>query len=41
MNTAIIGSGNIGSRLAKNLTTGGERILVADKTLAKAQKLAG
>lgn len=40
MNVAIIGLGNIGSRLAKNLTTGGERIIVADKTLAKAQKLA-
>jgi predicted dinucleotide-binding enzyme len=41
MNTAIIGLGNIGSRLAKNLTAGGEKITVADKTLAKAEKLAG
>jgi predicted dinucleotide-binding enzyme len=41
MNTAIIGLGNIGSRLAKNLTAGGQRIIVADKTFAKAEKLAG
>jgi 8-hydroxy-5-deazaflavin:NADPH oxidoreductase len=41
MNTAIIGLGNIGSRLAKNLTAGGESIIVADKTLAKAETLAG
>lgn len=40
MKTAIIGLGNIGSRLAKNLTTGGESIIIADKTLAKAEKLA-
>jgi 8-hydroxy-5-deazaflavin:NADPH oxidoreductase len=41
MNTAIVGLGNIGSRLAKNLTTGGQKIIVADKTRAKAEKLAG
>ncbi len=41
MSTVIIGLGNIGSRLAKNLTVGGQKIIVADKTLAKAQKLAG
>jgi predicted dinucleotide-binding enzyme len=41
MNTAIIGLGNIGSCLAKNLTAGGGSIIVADKTLAKAEKLAG
>jgi 8-hydroxy-5-deazaflavin:NADPH oxidoreductase len=41
MNTAIVGLGNIGSRLAKNLTTGGQKITVADKTRAKAEKLAG
>ena len=41
MNTAIIGLGNIGSRLAQNLTAGGESIMVADKTLAKAEQLAG
>ena len=40
MNTAIIGLGNIGSQLAKNLTAGGENVIVADRTLAKAEKLA-
>ena len=36
MNIAVIGMGNIGSRLAKNLTMGGQKIIVADRTLAKA-----
>ncbi|MBC8742709.1 NADPH-dependent F420 reductase [Paraburkholderia sp. UCT31] len=40
MNTTIIGLGNIGSRLAKNLITGGERILVAAKTPEMAEKAA-
>ena len=40
MNTAIIGMGNIGARIAKNLVAGGEKIVVADRTLAKAQKVA-
>jgi predicted dinucleotide-binding enzyme len=40
MRTAVIGVGNIGSRVAKNLTVGGRKIIVTDKTLAKAQKLA-
>jgi 8-hydroxy-5-deazaflavin:NADPH oxidoreductase len=40
MKTAVIGLGNIGSRVAKNLSAGGQKIIVADKTLAKAQKLA-
>jgi predicted dinucleotide-binding enzyme len=40
MNTATIGLGNIGSRLAKNLTAGGQSVIVADKTLAKAEKFA-
>jgi predicted dinucleotide-binding enzyme len=40
MKTAIIGLGNIGSLLAKHLTTGGEEIIVADRTLAKAEKFA-
>jgi predicted dinucleotide-binding enzyme len=40
MKTAVVGLGNIGSRVAKNLTVGGRKIIVADKTLAKAQKLA-
>ncbi len=33
--------GNIGSRLAKDLTNGGEKFIVADSTAAKAEKLAG
>jgi 8-hydroxy-5-deazaflavin:NADPH oxidoreductase len=41
MNTAVIGLGNIGSRLARNLTAGGQKVMVADKTPAKAEKLAG
>jgi Trk K+ transport system NAD-binding subunit len=41
MKTAIIGLGNIGSQLAINLTSGGENVIVADRTLAKAEKLAG
>lgn len=41
MSTAIIGLGSIGSRLAKNLTVGGETVIVADRTLAKATKLSG
>ena len=41
MNSAIVGLGNIGSRLAKNLTAGGQKIIVADRSLAKAEKLAG
>ena len=40
MSTAIVGLGNIGSRLARTLTTGGQKIIVADKTLAKAEKVA-
>jgi len=40
MNTAIIGLGNIGSRLAKNLVTGGERIIVAAKTPDEAEEVA-
>jgi len=41
MNTAIIGLGNIGSRLATNLTAGGQSVIVADRTLAKAEEFAG
>lgn len=41
MKTAIIGLGNIGSRLARNLASGGQEIIVADKTLTKAKSLAG
>lgn len=40
MKTAIVGLGNIGSRVARNLVEGGERIIVADRTLAKAERLA-
>jgi len=39
-NTAVIGLGNIGSRVAKNLAAGGEKITIADKSLEKADKLA-
>lgn len=41
MNTTIVGLGNIGTRVARNLAAGGESIIIADKTLAKAEKLAG
>src|SRR5215470_19640744 len=40
MNTAIVGLGNIGSRLAKNFTAGGEKITVAERTLEKADRFA-
>ena len=40
MQTAIIGLGNIGSRLARNLAAGGQNLILADKTLAKADQLA-
>ena len=40
MSTAVIGLGNIGSRLARNLAAGGEKIIVAAKTFPKAQELA-
>jgi predicted dinucleotide-binding enzyme len=37
MKTAIIGLGNIGSRVAKNLVAGGESIIVAARDLTKAK----
>ena len=40
MKTAIIGLGNIGSRLAKNLTAGDQHIIVSERSLAKAERLA-
>ena len=40
MKTAVIGLGNIGSRLATNLVNGGETLLIADNTLDKAKQLA-
>jgi predicted dinucleotide-binding enzyme len=41
MNIAIVGLGNIGARLAKNLSAGGQPIIVTERTLSKAEKLAG
>jgi 8-hydroxy-5-deazaflavin:NADPH oxidoreductase len=40
MKTAIIGVGNIGAQLAKNLTAGGEEIIIANRDVSKAEKLA-
>ncbi|MFF0739146.1 NAD(P)-binding domain-containing protein [Streptomyces sp. NPDC004111] len=40
MTTAIIGAGNIGSRLATNLVAGGEQVLLAARDLTSAQLLA-
>lgn len=40
MKTAIIGLGNIGAALARNLAAGGESIIVAGRELGKAQALA-
>jgi predicted dinucleotide-binding enzyme len=40
MKTAIIGVGNIGSTLAKNLTGGGENIIIANRDVSKTEKLA-
>ena len=40
MNVAIIGLGNIGSKIATNLASGGRSVIVADKTQAKAEELA-
>jgi len=40
MKTAIIGLGNIGAQLAKNLATDGEQIVVANRDISKAEKLA-
>jgi predicted dinucleotide-binding enzyme len=40
MKTAIIGLGNIGSRIAKNLAAGGESIIVAGRDLTKAKAFA-
>lgn len=41
MNIAIIGLGNIGARLAKNLSAGEQPIIVSERALSKAEKLAG
>ncbi len=40
MSTAIIGLGNIGAKVAKNLTAGGMQVIIADRTPEKVQKLA-
>jgi len=39
MKTAIIGVGNIGAQLAKNLTAGGQEILIGNRDVSKAEKL--
>jgi 8-hydroxy-5-deazaflavin:NADPH oxidoreductase len=41
MTTAIIGLGNIGSALARNLVQGGERVILANRDKSKAVELAG
>ncbi len=40
MKVAIIGLGNIGSRVAKNLTTGGQSVIVSERNLDKAKAFA-
>ena len=40
MRTAIIGLGNIGSKVAANLAAGGESIIVSERDLARAEALA-
>jgi predicted dinucleotide-binding enzyme len=40
MKTAIIGLGNIGSKVAANLAAGGESIIVGERDMAKAEALA-
>ena len=40
MKTAIVGLGKIGSTVARNLAGGGQQIIVADRTLARADALA-
>ncbi len=40
MKTAIIGLGNIGAKVAKNLTAGGRPVIVADRALDKAEQFA-
>lgn len=39
MKTAIIGVGNIGAQLAKNLTAGGVEIIIANRDVSKAETL--
>jgi hypothetical protein len=40
MTTAIMGVGNIGTIVARNLVKGGERVIVANRHQSKADKLA-
>src|ERR1700760_100837 len=40
MKTAVIGLGNIGARIAKNLVVGGQSIIVAARDLKKAKAFA-
>jgi predicted dinucleotide-binding enzyme len=40
MATAVIGLGNIGGTVAKNLADGGEHVIVADRTTAKSETFA-
>jgi 8-hydroxy-5-deazaflavin:NADPH oxidoreductase len=40
MKTAIIGLGNIGVRLARNFARGGSTVILADRTVTKAEALA-
>jgi predicted dinucleotide-binding enzyme len=40
MPTSIIGVGNIGSRIAKNLANGGQKVILSARTQVNAQKLA-
>jgi predicted dinucleotide-binding enzyme len=40
MKTAVIGLGNIGSKVASNLAAGGEAVIVSDLDMAKARELA-
>src|ERR1700750_2719222 len=40
MTTAIMGVGNIGSTVARNLVQGGERVVLANRDKSKADKLA-
>src|SRR5271170_4328506 len=40
MKTAVIGLGNIGSRVASNLAAGGETLIVSDRNVGKASALA-
>ncbi len=41
MKTAVVGLGNIGATIARNLVAGGQAVVLVDRTLAKAEALAG